>query len=239
MTGLRRRLVITCEHGGNDVPPEYADWFASRSAQRSLQSHQGYDIGALQAANDFSQATSTPLISSTVTRLLVDLNRSLDNPSLFSRFVDKATSAPRERILEKFYHPYRDRVTSAIEPSIDEGFETVHLSVHSFTPRLAGNWRPIDIGLLFDPASPGESRLCQSWQEQLQKIAPRLRVLMNQPYAGIEDGLTTSLRLRFPRDLYAGIEIEINHRFFKQSPDRQAKVVQPLIAAFKMAASMT
>jgi hypothetical protein len=44
--------LITCEHGGNDVPAEYAELFRGREAM--LQSHRGYDRGALRMARDFA-----------------------------------------------------------------------------------------------------------------------------------------------------------------------------------------
>ncbi len=54
---------------------------------------------------------------------------------------------------------------------------------------------------------------------------------MNEPYAGADDGLTTSLRGRFAPRQYLGIEIEINNRFFKQSLKRQEDVVAAVIQA--------
>ena len=40
--------LITCEHGGNRIPPRYRDLFAGCEAL--LQSHRGYDPGALTLA---------------------------------------------------------------------------------------------------------------------------------------------------------------------------------------------
>lgn len=39
------RLVITCEHGGNRIPVPYDDPFRTRQA--ALDSHRGFDPGAL------------------------------------------------------------------------------------------------------------------------------------------------------------------------------------------------
>src|SRR5689334_17093692 len=71
-------ILITCEHGGNRIPPKYRALF--RNARALLDSHRGYDAGALAMARDLAAALQAPLISSTVSRLLVDLNRSVGHP---------------------------------------------------------------------------------------------------------------------------------------------------------------
>ena len=73
-------LVITCEHGGNRIPVPYRDLF--RGQQRQLASHRGYDPGALVMGRALAAAFAAPLVVSTVSRLLVDLNRSVGHPRL-------------------------------------------------------------------------------------------------------------------------------------------------------------
>ena len=69
-------LVVTCEHGGNRIPAPYRDLFHAHDAL--LDSHLGYDLGALNLARALAKAFAAPLVASTVSRLLVDLNRSID-----------------------------------------------------------------------------------------------------------------------------------------------------------------
>ena len=38
------RIVLTCEHGGNDIPETYKKLFPNDDL---LKTHRGYDIGAL------------------------------------------------------------------------------------------------------------------------------------------------------------------------------------------------
>ena len=66
------------------------------------------------------------------------------------------------------------------------------------------------MGLLYHPGRPGETELCARWKASLAVRSPQLRVRRNYPYAGKGDGLTSYLRLRFPRDVYVGIELEVN-----------------------------
>ena len=54
----------------------------------------------------------------------------------------------------------------------------------------------------------------------------RLRVELNQPYLGIDDGLTTAMRQQFADHDYAGIELEINHRIMR----RRNRADKPFVA---------
>lgn len=231
MTTHSDRFVISCEHGGNDVPPEFAFAFASAHATGRRHSHRGYDPGALAATKQFAIAVQSPPHVCTRTRLLVDLNRSLDNEDLFSKFTRSLSSSQREQILAIDYFPHRRAVEASIRTAIADGHRAVHLSIHTFTPRIGGKWRPIDVGLLFDPARSGETVFCEQWRVTLSRSRPRLRVFDNQPYAGTDDGLTTALRRLFGQDEYLGIEVEINHRYFKRNPRTQASIVDSLIDA--------
>lgn len=228
---INQSYVVTCEHGGNQVPSAFADAFRRGDAKTWLASHRGHDPGSLSAALQLAEYLNVDLISSTTTRLLVDLNRSLDHQALFSKFTRDLADERKRLILDRYYHPYRNAVGNVIDSIVDRGQTAIHFSVHTFTPRIAGVWRPIDIGLLFDPDAGGEAEYCQRWRQRLVERFPKRRVLMNQPYAGTADGLTTALRRRYDSRRYFGIEIEINHRFFKRSPEHQRRVVEELIAA--------
>ena len=76
------RILISCEHGGNRAPPPYRALFAGEEGR--LATHRGYDIGILPFARVLARELAAPLHAATVTRLLVDLNRSQRSPSLFS-----------------------------------------------------------------------------------------------------------------------------------------------------------
>ncbi len=86
----------------------------------------------------------------------------------------------------------------------------VHLSCHSFTPRLAGKVRNADIGLLFDPSRGREVKLVAAIAAEIRRELPDLRVRRNYPYRGTADGHTTALRRALPASRYLGIEIELS-----------------------------
>jgi predicted N-formylglutamate amidohydrolase len=203
--------LITCEHGGNDVPAEYAELFRGREAM--LQSHRGYDRGALRMARDFASHFEAPLLYATTTRLLVDLNRSPGHPRLFSEATRGLSRAGRQKILARHHRPYRSQVEHYIQGRIAAGPCVVHVSSHSFTPVMDGLVRNADVGLLYDPSRPGERALAQRWRRSIRSLDPDIRIRMNYPYTGKADGLITHLRRLFPADRYVGIELEVNQRY--------------------------
>lgn len=203
-------LVITCEHGGNRIPALYRELFPAHQAL--LASHRGYDRGALIMARALAKEFAAPLVASTLSRLLVDLNRSVGHPHLHSKASRKAPAEVRQQILKHYYQPYRARAERLVTQAIADHGSVIHLSSHSFTPKLDGKIRTADIGLLYDPARPSEADLCERWKACLKICAPDLTVRHNYPYAGKGDGLTAWFRRRLPPGAYVGIELEVNQK---------------------------
>jgi predicted N-formylglutamate amidohydrolase len=207
---MRDAFLVTCEHGGNRIPQPYRRLFHGQRAL--LDSHRGYDPGALAVARELATAFRAPLVFSTVSRLVIDLNRSIGHPGLFSTAMSAAPEGLRAEIVERHYRPYRTQVDGLARRSIARGRRLVHISSHSFVPVLEGEVRRADVGLLYDPGRRGEARLCSAWQAALKLMAPELRVRKNYPYQGKADGLTSHLRRCFAPRAYVGIELEVNQR---------------------------
>lgn len=206
-------FVLTCEHGGNTIPAAYKAMFSG--AKEVLDSHRGWDLGALRVAESMARQLDVQLFFSKTSRLLVELNRSVGHPSLFSEFTAILPVADRQDIINRYWRPYRDQVTSHIDNLVQAGCRVVHLSIHSFTPIWEGQPRKTSIGLLYDPRRSGEKLLCDLWKRELKREFPGFVIHSNQPYKGIADGFTTTLRRRFDLHVrwpgeYNGIEIEIN-----------------------------
>ena len=207
---VRDFVLITCEHGGNRIPSAYRALF--RNHRALLASHRGYDAGALTLAQELAATLKAPLVTSTVSRLLVDLNRSIGHAYVFSDVIRPASPEVRKQIIDRYYRPHRAEVERRIARAVARRRRVIHLACHSFTPALHGVVRRADVGLLYDPSRPGEAALCARWKGVLALQAPELVVRRNYPYLGKNDGLTTSLRRQFHSADYIGIEIEINQR---------------------------
>lgn len=215
---MRKRepaLVISCEHAGNRVPPRYRALF--RGAAAELKSHRGWDPGALDLARAIAFACNVPLLANTTSRLLVECNRSLGHPQLFSEFTRDLDPAEQFQLLAMFYHPHRGAVEVALQRAARRRGRVVHIGVHSFTPVLNGKRRRADVGLLFDPKRRFEREVVDALQRELRARAPKLQVRRNFPYRGWTDGLTTTLRGRFPAATYAGIEFEVNQGLLRNT----------------------
>ncbi|TWT94003.1 N-formylglutamate amidohydrolase [Stieleria varia] len=231
------RFVLTCEHGGNEIPTAYQGLFDSGEARQHLASHRGYDPGALEVAVAVSKRLNVPLLFSTVSRLLVDLNRSQETPNLFSKFVNAATVQTRQAILDEHYHPYRNGVRESIQRSVDDGYRVLHISVHTFTPRFRGTQRRLDIGILFDPARAFEAKICARVLSELSSVSSGkssngFRVRFNEPYLGTDDGFTTVLRQEYGDACYAGIELELNNRIAKLSERTRVRWCDRIASSF-------
>ncbi|MEO8739193.1 MAG: N-formylglutamate amidohydrolase [Casimicrobiaceae bacterium] len=229
-------VLVTCEHGGNRIPACYRTLFVG--ARVLLATHRGYDGGALGMAGALARGLDAPLVTSTVSRLLVDLNRSIGHRALYSDATRGLARAEHERILTLHYLPYRQQVETRVARAVAAGRRVVHISSHSFTPILGGVIRDADVGLLYDPARPGERALAGDWRELLaRRIAP-LRVRRNYPYQGRNDGLTSHLRKRFAPTRYVGIELEINQKHVDARNRVAAALRRAVIASLREALAL-
>lgn len=203
------KLVLTCEHACNLVPLEYKYLFNNNPGV--LETHRGFDPGAfdlfqhlkgLAAYNRFHMES----------RLLIEVNRSLHHPALFSEFTRNLPLEIKHNLINKYYAPYRADVEKAISELIASGEEVLHLSIHSFTPLMEGKVRNADIGLLYDPSSKKEKKFCKELKRKLFEMEGSYKIRSNYPYRGTADGFTTNLRKIFPQK-YSGIEIEVNQKY--------------------------
>lgn len=231
-TEIKDLLVVTCEHGGREVPPACAGLFSGLEAL--LDSHRGWDAGALELAREMADTFAAPLHAATTTRLLVDLNRSIGHRQLFSEVTRPLSPVRRKEIVDRFYRPHREAVEGEIARIVASGRRVVHIASHSFTPTLAGVDRRADVAWLYDPRRPGEMAFAHAWMVHFAQRAPDLRLRRNYPYRGRGDGLTASMRKRFADEAYVGIEIEVNQRFVAQGgapwDGLRAKLIESLAA---------
>ena len=231
MANARKNLiVISCEHGGREVTGAFASLFSDRESL--LDSHRGWDPGALELGLQMANRLGVPLYAATTTRLLIDLNRSIGHRQLFSEVSRRLSPALRQEIIDQYYRPHRDAVEGAIARHISAGHRVLHIASHSFTPVLDGVKRQADVAWLYDPRRPSEVTFTATWMKDIAQRAPELRLRGNYPYRGWGDGLTNLLRQRYPDEAYVGIELEVNQSFVTRGgppwDDLRAKLVDSL-----------
>lgn len=175
-----------------------------------LESHRGWDPGAVDLALGLARSLDVPLIAHRVTRLLVDANRSAGHPRVFSEYTRGLEPEEREDLMTLYHDLHWSRVEAAVDERIADHESVIHVSVHSFAPILQGRRRDVDVGVLYDPGRTREADWARGWLKATRSRLPRLRVLANRPYRGVSDGLTTRLRLRYPERVYSGLELEVS-----------------------------
>lgn len=226
------RVVISCEHGGNKVPEQYQAQF--EGADEVLQSHRGWDPGALELAGELAHVLRAPLYYTTVTRLLIEANRSLGSYDLYSQYTAALDDTEKLQLQATYYQPYRNAVENEIRNWITAGERVLHLSMHSFTPVLNGEVRQTDIGLLFDPDRESEAGYCEVLKRCLAEEYPAYVCRFNYPYLGTNDGHTKELREKFTDAHYAGIEIEVNQKYVEdENQDNWAAIKQAICSCIE------
>lgn len=215
------------------MPPAYRSLFAGQA--ELLDTHRGWDPGALLLAREMAAAFDAPLFASKTTRLLIDLNRSIGNPELYSEFTQPLPPLARREIVSRHYRPHHEPIEDWVRAAMRQGRRVVHIASHSFTPVLNDHVRTADIGLLYDPRRGSEVALSGRWLDALRHSRPELRLRRNYPYLGRSDGLTFRLRRAYPADVYAGVELEVNQQFVRAGgrpwPKLRAALIETLGSA--------
>ena len=197
--------LITCEHAGNEVPGRWGFLFEGQA--EVLNSHRGFDRGSLELGVALADRLRAPLLTGTVTRLLVDLNRPARHPRHFSEFTRDLAPTERERIDVEYWKPHWERYGECLQRLPGR---IVHIACHSFVPVLGGRVRGADIGLLYDPSRARERAWCHSLAKQIRAILPDLKVRMNYPYRGTSNGMGQQHRAHFSDERLITMELEIN-----------------------------
>jgi predicted N-formylglutamate amidohydrolase len=215
--------LVTAEHASNRVPERWRPLFAGH--EDVLESHRGWDPGSLVMAQALAAGLGAPLLQGRVSRLLIDLNRSANHPGRFSAFSRNLPPADKAELIKRYWQPHWSDYRSRLDTLPGR---IIHLACHSFTPILDGKTRATDIGLLYDPSRPSETRFCRALGEQIRLAFPDFRVHMNQPYRGVSNGLGQQHRRQYPDDRLISFELEINQRLLDRVPEMSAGVLDAL-----------
>jgi predicted N-formylglutamate amidohydrolase len=147
--------LLICDHASNAVPRGYGALGLPRQA---LERHIAYDIGAADVTRALAAMLGAPAVLSTYSRLVIDPNRGLDDPTLVMRYSDGAVvpgnayidAAEIARRSEKYWAPYRQEIAATVDAMIATGEPPALVSIHSFTPVMRSLARPWKIGILWD-----------------------------------------------------------------------------------------
>jgi predicted N-formylglutamate amidohydrolase len=178
----RAPLLFLCDHAACALPPAYGTLGLEPAL---LASHIACDIGAAALTRALAARFEAGAVLAAWSRLLIDLNRGEDDPTLVmklsdgsiiagNRAVDAAETAHR---IQAFHAPYHGAIEEEIA-RLRQIAPPVLVSIHSFTPVWRGRARPWQIGIL--------------WDKDGRLALPLLRILRaagfvvgdNEPYSG-------------------------------------------------------
>jgi predicted N-formylglutamate amidohydrolase len=181
--GAAPALVI-CDHASRAFPrgmkrlglPELPSW-----------QHIAWDIGAGELARGLANALDAPAVLAGYSRLIVDCNRKPEDPEAFRLESDgwvvpgNASLGELERRtrLACFFDPYHEAIAAMLAGFRRRGVVPMVVSVHTFTPEMAGTARPWHIGVLWDKDESSARRLIAGLRQ-----VEGLVVGDNQPYSG-------------------------------------------------------
>jgi predicted N-formylglutamate amidohydrolase len=180
----RHPALLVCDHASARIP---ASLGTLGLPPARLADHIALDIGAAALTRKLVQRLQIPAVLGGYSRLVVDCNRRLDDPSAFPQRSDGVdvpgnahlNEARRQQRAETLYWPYhhavRDQLTS-LESSVRA---PALLAIHSFTPTMNGLERPWQVGILWDK----DPRIPVPMMDALRQM-PGLVVGDNEPYSG-------------------------------------------------------
>jgi predicted N-formylglutamate amidohydrolase len=174
-------LLFVCDHASNALPKAYGTLGLEAG---DFAAHIASDIGAATATRALAKAFGAPAVLARWSRLLIDLNRGPDDPTLVMKLSDgriipgnrDADATEIAHRLKEFHAPYH----AAIEAQIAQAARHVPvvISMHSFTPVWKGFKRPWEVGVLWDR----DARLAKPLTAALAKAG--FVVGDNEPYSG-------------------------------------------------------
>ena len=202
-------LLLLCEHALPRIPRRLAHLGLPKSERLR---HIGWDIGALSLARELSARLDAALFHTGYSRLVVDCNRPLDNPSLIPE-TSETTAIPgnrgldasdRAERLDTFFHPFHGAVSRRLDLRAAAGRRTFVVGIHSYTPVFKGMARPWHAGILYAGATEFAGRMMRALAQE-----EGLEIGDNEPYRIDQDDYTVPVH-GDARGL-PGLLIEVRH----------------------------
>jgi predicted N-formylglutamate amidohydrolase len=178
------RILFLCDHASNALPEG-----GLGLDPVLLGTHIAHDIGAAAVTRALAAAYGAPAFLGVWSRLLVDLNRGPEDPTIVMKLSDgsiipgnaRADQAELARRIAAFHAPYHAAIAARLDRM---GADAVVISMHSFTPAWKGQPRPWEVGVLYDQ----DRRLADPLMARLREAG--FTVGDNEPYSGALEGDT-------------------------------------------------
>ncbi len=219
--GGRSDVLLLGDHAGNAIPGSLSDMGLSGGDRIR---HIAWDIGVCALGHELATALDATFIWQPYSRLVIDCNRDPRSVAAIPAVSD-ATFVPgnaglneagRDQRRDAIHGPYHERIAGEVAARQARGAPPVLVSLHSFTPVMAGQRRPWQVGILHDA---GDTSLSHAMLARLKGEAA-LVVGDNEPYR--MDGTDYTI----PRHAYANAVpyLEVEFRQDLLSDDEAIRV---------------
>ena len=223
------KFLLLCDHATNHIPNSISKRRLGLTKEQ-LRSHIAYDIGAKETALRISQKMSSPLIMSNFSRLIIDPNRSKEDPTLVMQINDgflipgnfNLSKVQVKSRIKNFYDPYHQAIENFIHMKKKENCTPCLVSLHSFTSQLNLQApRPWHVGVLWNQ----DRRMSDLVLNELSKLA-NICVGRNKPYAGNLKGDTLSKHGTENKLPHVLIEIRNDLIKDEEGQEKWAKIIE-------------
>ena len=182
----KANVLLVCDHASNAIPAALGQLGLDADP---LQRHVAWDIGTRKLAEHLSAHLDAPGVIAGYSRLVVDLNRSLEDESLMPPVSDgiaipgnqQMSVEHRNQRIHEFFTPYRRAIDEMLHGFRERGISPAFIAIHSFTPQMMeGDARPWQIGVLWDK----DPRIPVPLMKNLRSRPENFVVGDNEPYSG-------------------------------------------------------
>jgi predicted N-formylglutamate amidohydrolase len=176
-------VLLVCDHASCRFPKSVGDMGLDPFARRC---HLAVDIGAGPLTESLAASLGVTAVVHNYSRLIVDCNRQLMDPSAFLEYGD-GIIVPGNRNLHQvdkdlradtLYWPYHAAIDEQIKRLQKCGTAPAFISIHSFTPVLNGASRAWQIGVLWDKDEVLKEMFLEGFREAGYYVGD------NEPYSG-------------------------------------------------------
>ncbi|MEM7404008.1 MAG: N-formylglutamate amidohydrolase [Pseudomonadota bacterium] len=181
----RAPYLLVADHAGARVPAALGELGLPAAA---FARHIAVDIGVRALTTELCQRLDARAVLANYSRLVIDLNRTLDSPTCVPPSSDGWTVPGNANMsaldfqsrVSQLFRPYHDAVRGAIGELESDHAEAGIIAIHSFTPAMDGFERPWHVGIL--------------WSEDARLARPALNFLREQPGLQVGDNQPYSAR---------------------------------------------
>ena len=176
--------LVVCDHASRAMPAHLGDLGLSPEL---LSTHIAWDIGAASLATGLSERLGATAVLAGYSRLVVDCNRRLDDPTAFPEQSDGVpvpgnqglVALDRQQRVNAIYWPYHHAIRAELGRLEKIVAAPALIAVHTFTPVFGGFPRPWHAGILWDR----DPRIAVPLIRRLSALTG-VAVGDNEPYSG-------------------------------------------------------